>query len=44
MESWYADIAIVFHWPPSEMDSFYLEDLKLWRDEAEKRNTVDDEP
>ncbi|MBN2605995.1 MAG: GpE family phage tail protein [Thiotrichales bacterium] len=35
-------MAVVFHWPPSEIDSFYLEDLKLWRDKAEERTRQDD--
>ncbi|WP_236797258.1 GpE family phage tail protein [Aliivibrio fischeri] len=38
MESYYADIALVFHWPPSEIDAFSLEDLMLFREEARLRH------
>jgi hypothetical protein len=26
-----ADIAVIFHWPPQEMDSFTLSELMAWR-------------
>jgi len=32
-----ADIATVFHWPPSEMDGWPLEDLAEWRERARVR-------
>ncbi|WP_336504631.1 GpE family phage tail protein [Aliivibrio fischeri] len=38
MESYYADIALVFHWPPSEIDLFSLDDLLLFREEARLRH------
>jgi hypothetical protein len=33
-----ADIAAVFHWPPSEMDGMSLADLTHWREEARLRS------
>lgn len=32
-----ADVASVFHWPPSEMDGMSVSDLMVWRGKAEKR-------
>ena len=32
-----ADIAVVFHWGPSEMDSMPLPELMNWRERARKR-------
>lgn len=32
-----ADIAMVFHWPPAEMDSFSLSELIDWRERARVR-------
>ncbi len=32
-----ADIAAVFHWPPSAMDHMPLTELMMWRDKAEAR-------
>lgn len=32
-----ADIAAVFHWPPSEMSSFTLGELMDWREHARRR-------
>lgn len=34
-----ADLAVVFHWPPSAMDGMALEELMMWREEAALRNT-----
>ncbi|WP_072089910.1 GpE family phage tail protein [Yersinia alsatica] len=33
-----ADIAVIFHWPPSELDSLSLTELILWRDKARQRS------
>lgn len=38
-----ADIATVFHWPPSEMDPMPLGELLAWRHRAWERNHVEDE-
>jgi len=32
-----ADLAVVFHWPPSAMDGMSLSELVAWRSMAEKR-------
>ena len=32
-----ADIAVVFHWPPSEMDGWSLAELTDWRERARIR-------
>ncbi|MGF6240359.1 hypothetical protein P3T42_002110 [Paraburkholderia sp. GAS38] len=32
-----ADIATVFHWPPSTMDAFSLTELMEWRERARVR-------
>ena len=32
-----ADLAVVFHWPPSAMDPMPLAELMSWRAEAAKR-------
>lgn len=32
-----ADIAVVFHWPPSEMDVMSLEELMRWHELAVER-------
>lgn len=32
-----ADIAIVFHWPPSEMNQMDINELAMWREEARIR-------
>jgi Phage P2 GpE. len=29
-----ADVAVIFHWPPSEMAAFSLSELMKWRDRA----------
>ncbi|MFE8048650.1 MULTISPECIES: GpE family phage tail protein [Brenneria] len=33
-----ADIAVIFHWPPSELYPMSLTELILWRDKALKRS------
>ncbi|WP_127960144.1 GpE family phage tail protein [Serratia microhaemolytica] len=33
-----ADIAVVFHWRPIEMDAMTVEELLLWRDQAAARS------
>ncbi|KFF70327.1 MULTISPECIES: GpE family phage tail protein [Pectobacterium] len=33
-----ADIAVIFHWPPSELYPMTLTELILWRDKALKRS------
>lgn len=37
-----ADIAAVFHWPPSEMDGMSLEELARWREKARQRGPQED--
>ncbi|WP_293935572.1 GpE family phage tail protein [Iodobacter sp.] len=36
-----ADIAMVFHWPPSAMDSMEVSELIEWREAARKRQSPD---
>lgn len=38
-----ADVACVFHWPPSEMYPLSLTELLTWREKAAKRNGAEDE-
>ncbi|WAC70790.1 GpE family phage tail protein [Roseateles sp. SL47] len=33
-----ADLAIVFHWAPSDMDGFSLAELMDWRERARSRH------
>ncbi|OOW91510.1 GpE family phage tail protein [Xanthomonas campestris] len=33
-----ADIAAIFHWPPSEMDRWSLHELTAWRERARLRS------
>ncbi|MGM0985416.1 MAG: GpE family phage tail protein [Pseudomonadota bacterium] len=33
-----ADLAMVFHWGPAEMDPMALEELADWRERARQRN------
>ncbi|HDL7342877.1 TPA: GpE family phage tail protein [Yersinia enterocolitica] len=35
-----ADIAVVFHWPPSELYPLSLTELILWRDKALQRSAT----
>ncbi|WP_353734499.1 GpE family phage tail protein [Vibrio sp.] len=37
VEDYYADIAAVFHWQPSEIDRLSYEDLLLFREKARQR-------
>lgn len=32
-----ADIAVIFHWPPSAMDSLSVAELMEWRERARLR-------
>ncbi|WP_320152146.1 GpE family phage tail protein [uncultured Tolumonas sp.] len=34
-----ADIAVVFHWPPSEMAAFSISELIEWHEMAEERGS-----
>ncbi|PKE29349.1 GpE family phage tail protein [Rahnella sp. AA] len=40
MDDLMADIAVIFHWPPSEMDGMSLTDLMNWRSKALQRSGV----
>lgn len=33
-----ANIAVVFHWPPSEMDGMALPELMRWHEKARARS------
>ena len=33
-----ADLAVVFHWAPSDMDGFTLSELMDWREHARSRH------
>jgi hypothetical protein len=33
-----ADIAVIFHWPPSELYSLTVNELLTWRDKALQRS------
>lgn len=33
-----ADIAAIFHWPPSAMDPMSLTELAEWREQARQRS------
>jgi hypothetical protein len=37
-----ADLAIVFHWTPSEMDAMSLPELMEWREQARRRHETQD--
>ncbi|MBV8973402.1 MAG: GpE family phage tail protein [Sphingomonadaceae bacterium] len=37
-----ADVAVVFHWPPSAMDPMSVRELMDWRARAARRNGSDD--
>jgi hypothetical protein len=37
-----ADLAVVFHWCPAEMDGMSLTELMDWREHARRRNSVDE--
>ncbi|NWD44454.1 MULTISPECIES: GpE family phage tail protein [Pseudomonas] len=38
-----ADLAVVFHWAPSDMDQLGLQELMDWRERARMRSCVDGE-
>lgn len=38
-----ADLALVFHWRPADMDAMPLEELLDWRERARRRYQPDDE-
>ncbi|ENU1170591.1 GpE family phage tail protein [Enterobacter kobei] len=33
-----ADIAVIFHWPPSELNSLSVTELITWREKALQRS------
>ncbi|MET1080300.1 MAG: GpE family phage tail protein [Pseudomonas sp.] len=37
-----ADIAVIFHWGPTELDQLDLVDLMMWREQARKRSGADE--
>lgn len=37
-----ADLAVVFHWPPSAMDDFTIGELMDWRERARVRTQPDE--
>lgn len=37
-----ADIAVIFHWPPTVMDAMPLEELVMWHGEARKRSGAEE--
>ncbi|MBC3346547.1 GpE family phage tail protein [Pseudomonas sp. SWRI196] len=38
-----ADIAVIFHWGPTEMDPLPLTELMDWRERARKRSGAKDD-
>lgn len=36
-----ADLAVVFHWAPADMDDLGLQELMAWRERARVRSQVD---
>lgn len=36
-----ADLAVVFHWAPAEMDQLGLNELMEWRERARVRSSTD---
>ncbi|WP_122661797.1 GpE family phage tail protein [Pseudomonas sp. AIG] len=38
-----ADLAVVFHWAPADMDALGLQELMDWRERARLRSVVDGE-
>nr|DAJ00500.1 MAG TPA: hypothetical protein [Caudoviricetes sp.] len=36
-----ADIAVIFHWRPVEMDAMTVQEILLWRDQASARSGGD---
>lgn len=39
-----ADLAVIFHWSPSAMDSMSIAELMGWRARAAKRSQAPDTP
>lgn len=37
-----ANIAVVFHWPPSEMYPMALDELMMWNQKAADRSQVEE--
>jgi hypothetical protein len=37
-----ADLAVVFHWAPADMENFSLEELMQWRELARERTEPQD--
>ncbi|WP_049752999.1 GpE family phage tail protein [Psychromonas ingrahamii] len=40
--SLYVDLAIIFHWQSNEIDKLTLDELLLFRDEADKRSKTEE--
>ncbi|WP_413791980.1 MULTISPECIES: GpE family phage tail protein [unclassified Pseudomonas] len=38
-----ADLAVVFHWAPADMDGLGLHELMAWRERARVRSATDGE-
>ncbi|WP_085631263.1 GpE family phage tail protein [Pseudomonas sp. R16(2017)] len=36
-----ADLAVVFHWAPADMDRLELQELMEWRERARVRSSTD---
>ncbi|MCP1508263.1 hypothetical protein J2Y83_004236 [Pseudomonas marginalis] len=36
-----ADLAVVFHWTPADMDQLGLQELMEWRERARVRSSTD---
>jgi hypothetical protein len=36
-----ADLAVIFHWAPTDMDQLGLQDLMAWRERARVRSSTD---
>jgi hypothetical protein len=39
-----ADLAVVFHWPPTAMDGMELSELMGWREHAARRSKSPEPP
>jgi Phage P2 GpE. len=39
-----ADVAIIFHWSPADMDGMDLSDLMGWREQAARRSRPPEKP
>jgi len=37
-----ADVAVIFHWPPSELNPMTLTELLVWRHKAMQRSGATD--